>query len=156
MELIIDMNKKYENVYNLLCYAIYEADRAYNKFYQKALKEFELTYPQYVILLELWQEDHQTLKKLSEKTDLKSNTLTPLLRRLEERNWITREQPETDKRQLILHLTGKAKNEKANIMNSISNCANSGTDICDSFEEYDFLVEKLHKISENLKKIINE
>ena len=41
-------------------------------------------------------------------------------------------------------------------MNSISNCANSGTDVCDSFEEYDFLVEKLHKISENLKKIINE
>ena len=151
---IVD-KKKYENVHNLLCYAIYEADRAYNKFYQKALKEFELTYPQYVILLELWQEDHQTLKKLSEKTDLKSNTLTPLLRRLEERNWITREQPETDKRHLIAHLTEKAKNEKYNVMNSVLNYANLGEDICDSFEEYDFLVEKLHKISENLKKIIN-
>ena len=148
--------KKYEDTQNLLCYAIYEADRVINKFYQKALKKFELTYPQYVILLELWQEDHQTLKKLSEKTDLKSNTLTLLLRRLEEKNWITREQPETDKRQLIVHLTEKAKNEKKNIMNSISNCANLGEDVCDSFEEYDFLVEKLHKISENLKKIINE
>ena len=148
--------KKYEDTQNLLCYAIYEADRAYNKFYQKALKEFELTYPQYVILLELWKEDHQTLKKLSEKTDLKSNTLTPLLRRLEEKNWIMREQPENDKRQLILHLTEKAKNEKVNIMDTISNCANFGKDICDNFEEYDFLVEKLHKISENLKKIINE
>ena len=105
--------------------------------------------------MELWQEDHQTLKKLSEKTDLKSNTLTPLLRRLEERNWITREQPETDKRQLIVHLTEKAKNEKENIMNSISNCANLGEDVCDSFEEYDFLVEKLHKISENLKKMMS-
>ena len=50
--------KKYENIQNLLCYAIYEADRTYNKFYQKALKKFGLTYPQYVILLELWQEDH--------------------------------------------------------------------------------------------------
>ena len=105
--------------------------------------------------MELWQEDHQTLKKLSKKTDLKSNTLTPLLRRLEERNWITREQPETDKRQLIVHLTEKAKNEKKNIMNSISNCANLGEDVCDSFEEYDFLVEKLHKISENLKKMMS-
>jgi len=152
----MDKNKKYEDTRNLLCYAIYEADRAYNKFYQKALKEFELTYPQYVILLELWQEDHQTLRSLSKKTDLKSNTLTPLLRRLEDKNWIVREQPENDKRQLVIHLTEKAKIEKENIIKGISNCGNSGVKICNNLEEYDSLVKKLHKITENLKKITNE
>lgn len=95
-----------------MCYAIYKADRTYNKFYQKALKKFGLTYPQYVILLELWQEDHQTLRKLSKKTDLKSNTLTPLLKRLEDKSWITREHPENDKKQLVAHLTEKTKFEK--------------------------------------------
>ena len=140
-----------------MCYAIYEADRTYNKFYQKALKKFGLTYPQYVILLELWQEDHQTLRKLSKKTDLKSNTLTLLLKRMEDKSWITREHPENDKRQLVAHLTEKTKFEKENIINEVSNCANSiGIDICDNFEEYDFLVKKLHKITENLKKITNE
>ena len=140
-----------------MCYAIYKADRTYNKFYHKALKKFGLTYPQYVILLELWQEDHQTLRKLSKKTDLKSNTLTPLLKRLEDKSWITREHPENDKRQLVAHLTEKTKFEKENIINEVSNCANSiGIDICDNFKEYDFLVTKLHKITENLKKITNE
>ncbi len=71
---------------------------------------------------------------------------------MEGRNWITREQPENDKRQLIVHLIEKGKNEKVNIMDTISNYVNFGIDICDNFEEYDFLVEKLHKISENLKK----
>ena len=71
---------------------------------------------------------------------------------MEGRNWITREQPENDKRQLIVHLIEKGKNEKVNIMDTISNYVNFGIDICDNLEEYDFLVEKLHKISGNLKK----
>lgn len=150
------MNKKYEDTKNLLCYTIYESNRLYNKFYQKALKAFELTYPQYVILLELWKKDHQTLKELTKKTDLKSNTLTPLLKRLEEREWLIREQPGTDKRQLILHLTTKAINEKENILKHINDCANIGTKITDSLDEYDSLVNQLHVVNERLRKIIQE
>ncbi len=71
---------------------------------------------------------------------------------MEGRNWITREQPENDKRQLIVHLIEKEKNEKVNIMDTISNYVNFGIDICDNLEEYDFLVEKLHKIKWKLKK----
>ncbi len=71
---------------------------------------------------------------------------------MEGRNWITREQPENDKRQLIVHLIEKGKNEKVNIMDTISNYVNFGIDICDNLEEYDFLVEKLHKIKWKLKK----
>lgn len=148
------MDKKYEKTENLLCYTVYESHRLYNKFYQKILKKFELTYPQYIILLELWNKDHQTLRELTKKTDLKSNTLTPLLKRLEEKGWLIREQSGKDKRQLILHLTSKSMNKKENILNHINDSVNTNTEIINSLKEYDFLVQQLHNINERLKKVI--
>ena len=92
-----------------LCFAIYEVNRLFNKFYHQSLSEFNLTYPQYIVLLALWEKDELQLKELMYVLSLKSNTLTPLLKRLEENGWVSREKPDTDKRQLIVKLTEKAK-----------------------------------------------
>ena len=107
-------------------------------------------------MLELWNKNHQTLKQLTTKTDLKSNTLTPLLKRLEEKGWITREQPKNDKRQLIIHLTEKSISKRKEIINHVENCANVGTKITDTIEEYNLMVGELQKTNKRLRKIINE
>ena len=100
------------NLTNQLCFAIYDSNRLFNKFYQQALKPFELTYPQYIVLLSLWEDDRQSLKDLSEELSLKSNTLTPLLKRLEDHGWVVRNRPTSDKRQLEICLTEKANENK--------------------------------------------
>lgn len=66
-----------------LCFTVSETHRLFNKFYQKALDEFQLTYLQYVILLVLWEEDHRHMKELSYALSLNSNTLIPVLKRME-------------------------------------------------------------------------
>lgn len=95
-----------------LCFTVSETHRLFNKFYQKALDEFQLTYLQYVILLVLWEEDHRHMKELSYALSLNSNTLTPVLKRMENRGWIVREKPRDDKRQLIIHLSNKVLSHK--------------------------------------------
>ena len=109
-----------------LCFAIYEVNRLFNKFYHQSLSEFNLTYPQYIVLLALWEKDELQLKELMYVLSLKSNTLTPLLKRLEENGWVSREKPDTDKRQLIVKLTEKAKKNKHKILETDESCAKIG------------------------------
>ena len=98
---------------NQLCFSVYNLNRRLNKFYEKELKNYELTFSQYLVLLALWEESPQTVKSLGEKLDLSSNTLTPLLKRLEVAGWIQRIK---NKKFLEIHLTDKAKrHEKGNI-----------------------------------------
>lgn len=84
------MQKEGTLLENQLCFEIYEVHRLFNKFYQQSLIEFGLTYPQYIVLLALWDKDNQQLKELAQVLNLKSNTLTPLLKRLEDNEWIVR------------------------------------------------------------------
>ncbi|WP_283679416.1 MarR family transcriptional regulator [Lentilactobacillus sp. Marseille-Q4993] len=107
---------------NQLCFSVYNANRLFNKFYQKALSDFDLTYPQYVVLLALWEEDNQSLHELGQKLDLESNTLTPLLKRLEKAGWVIRHRDENDRRQLIVSLTESGITNKDNVYRAISNC----------------------------------
>ncbi|WP_412990472.1 MarR family winged helix-turn-helix transcriptional regulator [Pediococcus siamensis] len=107
---------------NQLCFSVYNASRLFTKFYQQALKPFGLTYAQYLVLLSLWQQDNQTLHSLGEQLRLSSNTLTPLLRRLEAAGWVQRIQPAEDHRQLNIRLTEKAKANETAIYQTISDC----------------------------------
>lgn len=93
---------------NLLCFSVYNMNRLFNKFYQQALAPLGLTYAQYLVLMSLWEHDNQTLHELGDELKLSSNTLTPLLKRLEKNGWLTRVRPENDRRQLIVSLTDKA------------------------------------------------
>ena len=66
-----------------LCFALYKAHHAMNRFYKPLLGELGLTYPQYLVLMALWEQDNQNVGQLGELLHLESNTLTPLLKRLE-------------------------------------------------------------------------
>jgi MarR family transcriptional regulator, organic hydroperoxide resistance regulator len=88
-----------------LCFAIYSAGHAFNRVYQPLLKELELTYPQFIAMVVLWGEDGQTVGALGEKLFLQSNTLTPMLKRLESLGYIKRNRDSADERQVRIELT---------------------------------------------------
>lgn len=107
---------------NQVCFSAYNVSRLFAQFYEKELKSFDLTYSQYLVLLSLWEENPQTLHSIGHKLDLSSNTLTPLLKRLEQSGWVTRQKSDQDKRQLIVSLTQKGKDQKQPIYDAISKC----------------------------------
>jgi DNA-binding MarR family transcriptional regulator len=100
---------------DLLCFGIYAASHAFNRVYKPLLEELDLTYPQYWVLVLLWEQDNQTVSSLGERLFLASNTLTPLLKRLEVMELVKRQRQQNDERQVKISLTnnGKALKEKA-------------------------------------------
>ncbi|MFD0896498.1 MarR family winged helix-turn-helix transcriptional regulator [Loigolactobacillus binensis] len=107
---------------NQLCFSVYNASRLFSKFYQQVLAPFKLTYPQYLVLLSLWAKDNQSLHELGAELKLNSNTLTPLLKRLEVAGWINRQRPENDRRQLKIQLTPLAKQQQHAVYTAVSTC----------------------------------
>lgn len=100
---------------NQLCFPLYAASRMVTKLYQPLLKELELTYPQYLILLVLWEKDFLSVTDIGKKLILETNTLTPLLKRLESKGVIIRQKSENDVRKVIISLSdsGKEMRQKA-------------------------------------------
>lgn len=98
-----------------VCFALYSAARAAQQAYRPLLDELGLTYPQYLVLLVLWERDAQTVSALGERLHLDSGTLSPLLRRLDEHGFIARERQTTDSRRVTVRLTaaGEALRERA-------------------------------------------
>jgi len=98
-----------------LCFAAYSFTHALNRAYRPLLEPLGLTYPQYLVMLVLWEADGQTVKEIGERLRLDSGTLTPLLKRLETGGYVTRRRGREDERQVIVHLTdeGRALSEKA-------------------------------------------
>ncbi|SDR34065.1 MarR family winged helix-turn-helix transcriptional regulator [Pseudovibrio sp. Tun.PSC04-5.I4] len=88
-----------------LCFAIYKANHAFNRFYKSLMKEIGITYPQYITLLALLENDGQRVSQLGETLFLESNTLTPLLKRLEDMKFVVRVRSKEDERQVIVSLT---------------------------------------------------
>jgi DNA-binding MarR family transcriptional regulator len=100
---------------NFLCFAVYTAGHAFNRLYKPLLDRLGLTYPQYLAMVALWDRDDQTVGELGDKLFLESNTLTPLLKRLEGMGLVARVRDKADERQVRLHLTqaGRALRAKA-------------------------------------------
>lgn len=94
---------------DFLCFTIYSASHAFNRVYKPLLDALGLTYPQYLVLVALWAEDGQTVGGLGDKLFLESNTLTPLLKRLEALGHITRRRDPGDERQVRVNLTGQGR-----------------------------------------------
>lgn len=105
------MDTSFAHLYleNQLCFPLYAASRLTTKIYAPHLKALDLTYPQYLVLLVLWQHQTQTVNEIGEKLILESNTLTPLLKRMEQKELIKRKRSSNDERQVIIKLTGKAE-----------------------------------------------
>ena len=87
-----------------LCFPLYALSRLITKAYQPLLESLDLTYPQYLVLLVLWENEALTVKQLGEKLLLDSGTLTPLLKRMEQRQWLSRQRDPRDERSVIVTL----------------------------------------------------
>ena len=92
-----------------LCFAVYSAAHALNRTYKPLLDPYGLTYPQYIALMTLWEEDGRTVKALGAKLGLDSGTLSPLLKRLEAAGYIRRARDRSDERQVLVTLTQKGR-----------------------------------------------
>lgn len=98
-----------------LCFALYSANHAMHRIYKPLLDDLGLTYPQYLVLVALWECDGETVGGLCTKMHLESNTLTPLLKRMATAGLITRTRDRRDERQVRIHLsdTGRALQSRA-------------------------------------------
>ncbi|WP_434732768.1 MarR family transcriptional regulator [Rhizobium sp. YTUHZ044] len=97
----------------LLCFSIYSAGHAFNQLYRPLLDELDLTYPQFLVMTALWARDDRTVKDLGETLFLDSSTLTPLLKRLENVDLVTRNRNPADERQVLVRLTQKGQSLKS-------------------------------------------
>lgn len=88
-----------------LCFAVYSASHAFTRFYKPLLAQLGVTYPQYLVLLTLWEDNGLTVTAIGDRLLLDSGTLTPVLKRLEALGFVTRTRSTADERQVIVQLT---------------------------------------------------
>jgi len=133
---------------NQLCFAVYETASEFNKLYSSALQPYGLTYPQYLVLLALWENDGVSVKDIGEKLSLGTGTLTPMLTRMEANGWLRKERSTVDERRVFIYLEKKAYEKKQAITNTISDKIQS----CHiELEEYKQLMERLNQLHSKLK-----
>ena len=110
---------------NQLCFALYSANLALNQRYRELLAPLNITYPQYLVMLVLWEKDQLTVSEIGKKLFLESSTLTPLLKRLEAQHLLQRRRSSQDERQVLIHLTeqGKALQQHAEKIPEAVMCA---------------------------------
>lgn len=101
----MQINDSILHLENQLCFPLYAASRLTTQLYGPILKELNITYPQYLVLLVLWQKGNQTVNEICQSLYLESNTITPLLKRLEEKGIITRSRSQKDERIVNISLT---------------------------------------------------
>ena len=108
-----------------MCFALYSASLTMTRIYRPLLAKFDLTYPQYLVLLVLWERDRRTVSAIGERLFLDSGTLTPLLKRLEALDYVTRVRDHKDERRVIVSLTagGKILRKKALAVPQSVSCA---------------------------------
>ncbi|PTT01677.1 MarR family transcriptional regulator [Pedobacter sp. HMWF019] len=94
---------------NQLCFPVYSLAKEIVNQYRPFLDKLDLTYPQYLVMLVLWEQRQQTVSELGEKLHLDSGTLTPLLKRLEQKELVSRDRSKTDERVVCISLTGNGE-----------------------------------------------
>ena len=138
---------------NQLCFRLYTASRLITQAYHPLLSEQGLTYPQYLVLLVLWEKDAQPVNDIAKRLFLETNTVTPLLQRMEKGGILTRAKGRKDARQMIVSLTRKGKD----LQNKLSCVPQTVGDavMCESVnpetapELFGMLDDIIHKLSNN-------
>lgn len=132
---------------NQICFPVYAASRLITRMYQPLLEELELTYPQYLVMLLLWEKDNRNVTDLSKCLYLESNTLTPLLKRMEQAGFIQRSRSLEDERVVLISLTenGRALEKKALKVPEA---------VMEKFSGESFSEAEIHKFKDNLNAII--
>lgn len=131
-----------------LCFALYSTSLAMTKLYKPLLGELGLTYPQYLVMLVLWENDKLTVSELGERLALDSGTLTPLLKRLESAGLVGRARDVEDERRVVVSLTeaGRRLRASATAIPEKMLCATQ----C-SIEEIQTLTKRLHALRASLE-----
>lgn len=130
-----------------LCFALYAATHAITRIYRPMLAEFNITYPQYIVLLVLFERAESTVNGIPEALKLDAATVTPLLKRLAEAGWITRERNRADERVVVVKLTpqGRSLESKlADVQNTVR--CRTGLDI----PEFESLRDTLDELTRTL------
>ncbi len=145
------MNKNYESLKlkNQLCFPIYLCSKEITRKYGKYLNELDLTYTQYIVMLYFWENNSCNVKTLGNTLLLDSSTLTPLLKKLENKGYIKRERNENDERNLVLSLTEKGNELKDKVLDipmKVGKCVDINK------EEAEFLYKIMYKILVNVRK----
>ena len=144
-----DVKQEQMRLANQLCFSAYNVSRLFAQFYEKKLKQFGITYSQYLVLLTLWEENPQTLNSIGRHLDLSSNTLTHLLKRLEQSGWVKRERQQSDKRQLIITLTDNGQQQQEAVFEAISSCLPQEFDTTE-YDETKYVFEELEQTLKHL------
>lgn len=131
----------------LICFSIYSASHAFNRAYHPMLKELGLTYPQYITLTALWETDGVSVGELGQRLRLESNTLTPLLKRLEKLGHVERKRGKSDERQVFVFLTKSGRDLKK-AAPDITRCIVEATGF--EPEKLDALVKTVSDLRDNL------
>ena len=148
------MNYEQLKLENQLCFPFYAVSRLIIRAYQEDLDALGITYPQYLVMMVLWENNEQTVNEIAEKLILNTNTVTPLLKRMEAMQLITRTPSKTDQRKVLVALTdsGRAMREQAaeipfKLMNRLNNDISPA-----QIEEAAMLKNKLYELIHLLEK----
>lgn len=135
-----------------LCFEVYKASISFAKMYMRALKKYELTFPQYLVLLALWDREEVRIKEVQERLNVSIGTLNPILNRMETEGWVQKRKDPHDKRASMVSLTKRAVGEKRNISRSIKeeldDCQVEGIDFQNLFLNLKYLNQELDVLEE--------
>lgn len=135
-----------------ICFRLYTAARLITQAYTPMLTELGVTYSQYLVLMVLWEKDNQPVNDIAHRLLLETNTVTPLLQRMEKQGIVTRKKGEQDKRQQIVSLTDKGKGLEEQAYHLIPEGMREKLAVCPlATKDYTSLAQQLDKIIESLK-----
>ena len=138
---------------NQICFRLYTATRLITQAYTPLLTELGITYPQYLVLMVLWEQDSQPVNDIAHRLLLETNTVTPLLQRMEKLGIVSRKKGEQDKRQQIVSLTQKGKEMEELAYAKIPAGMGKQLSACPlKFDDYQHLAQELDSIINTLKK----
>lgn len=138
---------------NQLCFPVYAASRLITREYQPFLDKLEITYPQYLVLMVLWEKDSLSVNEITEKLILNTNTITPILKRMEAQGIITRKRSEEDERRVIITLTPKGKQLQSEASSIPEKLVERLVSEKVSLEELKILKDQLYKIIDLLNPV---
>ena len=138
---------------NQICFRLYTAARLVTQAYTPMLTALGITYPQYLVLMVLWEKDNQPVNDIAHRLLLETNTVTPLLQRMEKLDLVSRRKGEQDKRQQIVSLTEKGKVMEEEAYAQIPVGMSEQLSACPlKLDDYQRLAQELDSIIEALKK----
>lgn len=133
---------------NQLCFPFYAVSRLITREYQPFLENLKITYPQYLVLMVLWEHDSIQVNDIAKKLILNTNTITPLLKRMEQQGLLVRKRSETDERKVMVQLTPEGRKLR-------EDAAKIPEELVKRLTDGNLLADDLLKLKESLNSIIS-